>query len=135
MRKSRFILSVLCFFAAVGLIRAQTPSHFDQHKAFDPIFYPSLGTVYRSATGEPGPKYWSNRADYTINTTLDTTKHELSGSVTITYTNNSPDTLKELVFKLYPNFYKKGVMRNYKLDAVDMNDGVQIKKLSIRLRI
>ncbi|HTI09990.1 MAG TPA: M1 family metallopeptidase [Puia sp.] len=107
MRKSRFILSVLCFFAAVGFIRAQTPSHFDQHKAFDPIFYPSLGTVYRSATGEPGPKYWSNRADYTINTTLDTTKHELSGSVTITYTNNSPDNLPFLWLQLDQNIYRK----------------------------
>ncbi|HEX9509352.1 MAG TPA: M1 family aminopeptidase [Puia sp.] len=107
MRKIRFILPVLFFISAVGPIWAQTPSHYDQHKAFDPFFYPSFGTVYRSATGEPGPKYWSNRADYAINTTLDTTKHELSGAVTITYTNNSPDNLPFLWLQLDQNIYRK----------------------------
>src|SRR6266567_2101963 len=99
MRKFRFILPVLFLLSATGPSRAQNASpsqgggqpmsHYDQHKVFDPFFYPSLGTVYRSATGEPGPKYWGNKADYNINTTLDTAKHELSGAVTITYTNNS----------------------------------------------
>lgn len=107
MRKIRFILPVLCLLSAVSLIRAQTPSHYDQHQAFDPLFYPSLGTVYRSATGEPGPKYWGNRADYTINTTLDTANHELNGSVTITYTNNSPDNLPFLWLQLDQNIYRK----------------------------
>src|SRR5258708_26054105 len=107
MRKIRFILPVLFFISAVGAIWAQTPSHYDQHKAFDPFFYPSFGTVYRSATGEPGPKYWSNSADYAINTTLDTTKHELSGAVTITYTNNTPDNLPFLWLQLDQNIYRK----------------------------
>ena len=101
-------MSVL-FLSSTGLIQAQTPSssHYDQHKAFDPLFYPSTGTLYRSASGEPGPKYWSNRADYAINTTLDTAKHELSGSVTITYTNNSPDNLPFLWLQLDQNIYRK----------------------------
>ncbi|HCU12565.1 MAG TPA: hypothetical protein DGB72_10620, partial [Gemmatimonadetes bacterium] len=49
---------------------------------------------YRSASGAPGPDYWQQRADYTIVATLDTGTTELTGSVEIRYTNNSPDTLR-----------------------------------------
>src|SRR5260221_1176165 len=51
-------------------------------------------SVYRSASGAPGAAYWQNRADYKIEAALDTNTHELRGSETITYTNNSPDTLR-----------------------------------------
>jgi hypothetical protein len=51
-------------------------------------------SVYRSASGAPGAAYWQNRADYKIEASLDTNTHELRGSETITYTNNSPDTLR-----------------------------------------
>ena len=86
---------------------AQMPSHFDQHKLWDPQFYPSNGTVYRSAGGAPGEKYWSNRADYTIHTVLDTTKQSLAGDVTVTYTNNSPDELSFLWLQVDQNIYKE----------------------------
>jgi len=81
-------------------------SRFDPHKAFDPLFYPSGGTVFRSAGGAPGAQYWTNRADYTIHTTLDTTSHSLSGNVTVTYTNNSPDALPFLWLQLDQNIYR-----------------------------
>ena len=78
------------------------------HKeAFNPQFYPYPGNDFRSASGEPGPKYWQNRADYKINCTLDTAKHTVSGDVVITYTNNSPDNLKFLWLQLDQNIYKK----------------------------
>ncbi|HVS98621.1 MAG TPA: M1 family metallopeptidase [Puia sp.] len=99
-------LAVLLAFCA-GSVLAQTPSHFDQHKLWDPQFYPSNGTVYRSAGGAPGAKYWSNRADYTIHTALDTTKHSLTGDVTVTYTNNSPDALPFLWLQLDQNIYRE----------------------------
>jgi peptidase M1-like protein len=90
-------------------VSAQTPSssHYDQHKAFDPNFYTSAGTVYRSAGGGPGDKYWTNRVDYSIRTTLDTTAHALSGAVTVTYTNNSPDQLGFLWMQLDQNIYRE----------------------------
>jgi hypothetical protein len=85
----------------------------------------------RAYNGKPGSQYWQNTADYTIKVNFEPNTRLVSGTVDIDYTNNSPDTLKQLGFKLYPNFYKRGVMRNYKLDAVDMGDGVQISKMSI----
>jgi hypothetical protein len=82
-------------------------SSYDAKEAFNPQFYPYPGNDVRSASGEPGPKYWQNRADYKINCTLDTTQHSVSGEVELTYTNNSPDNLKFLWLQLDQNIYKK----------------------------
>ncbi|MFV0604768.1 MAG: M1 family metallopeptidase [Niabella sp.] len=84
---------------------AQT--NYNPKEAFNPQFYPYPGTEYRSAGGEPGPKYWQNQADYKINCTLDTATHFVKGSVEIVYTNNSPDNLKFLWLQLDQNIYKK----------------------------
>ena len=95
------ILSCLVF----TLVSAQ--SKFDHKEAFAPEFYPYPGSNFRSASGEPGPKYWQNRADYKITATLDTAIHQVSGLTIITYTNNSPDQLKFLWLQMDQNIYKK----------------------------
>ena len=87
--------------------QTESTSHYDQHIAFDPLFYPSNGNEYRSASGEPGPAYWQNRADYKITATLDTAKHTVTGTVIITYKNNSPDNLKFLWLQLDQNIYRE----------------------------
>lgn len=102
---------VFIFLLIAGSSFAQTPSetksNYDNHEAFNPQFYPYPGNDFRSASGEPGPKYWQNRADYRINCTLDTTKHSVSGEVEISYTNNSPDNLKFLWLQLDQNIYTR----------------------------
>jgi hypothetical protein len=100
----KFVLSFFSLFLFTGLFAQST---YDHKEAFNPQFYPYTGNDYRSASGEPGPKYWQNRADYKINCTLDTTKHSVSGDVEISYTNNSPDNLKFLWLQLDQNIYRK----------------------------
>ena len=85
----------------------------------------------RSADGRPGQNYWQNTADYTIKVTFDPTTRLLSGTVDIDYLNNSPDTLRQVWFKLYPNFYQKGAARARSIHPNDVNEGVQIQQLSI----
>jgi hypothetical protein len=63
---------------------------------------------YRSASGQPGPDYWQQRADYNITATLDTGTQSIAGRVTITYTNNSPDTLTFVWLQLDQNLYHEG---------------------------
>ena len=63
---------------------------------------------YRSARGAPGPEYWQQRADYSIVVTLDTSTTELTGSVEIRYTNNSPDTLRFVWIQVDQNLYRTG---------------------------
>lgn len=84
----------------------------------------------RTVTGEPGKNYWQNRADYTIKVDFDPRSRLLSGTVSVDYTNNSPDTLGELALKLYPNLYKKGAVRDMPVLPQDITDGVQIRQLS-----
>lgn len=100
----KLLLSVIGIFMLVGLF---AQSNYDHKEAFNPQFYPYPGNDYRSASGEPGPKYWQNRADYKINSNLNTETHTVSGNVEITYTNNSPDNLKFLWLQLDQNIYKK----------------------------
>ncbi len=62
--------------------------------------------VYRNASGAPGVKYWQQQADYKIDVTLDENKKQIIASETITYKNNSPDTLKYLWVQLDQNRFK-----------------------------
>ncbi|MHB1312661.1 MAG: M1 family metallopeptidase [Gemmatimonadaceae bacterium] len=64
--------------------------------------------AYRSASGEPGPSYWQQRADYTLAATLDTAAKRVSGTVRIRYTNNSPDSLRWVWLQLDQNLYRPG---------------------------
>jgi len=100
----KFVLTFFSLFLFIGLF---AQSNYDNKEAFNPQFYPYPGNDYRSASGEPGPKYWQNRSDYKINCALDTTKHSVNGEVEIYYTNNSPDNLKFLWLQLDQNIYKK----------------------------
>src|SRR5213593_1060333 len=63
-------------------------------------------TLLREGSGRPGPRYWQQRADYTIRAALDTATHTLSGTETIRYANNSPDTLAYLWLQLDQNIYR-----------------------------
>ncbi|GGH06832.1 peptidase M1 [Mucilaginibacter phyllosphaerae] len=65
------------------------------------------GNTYRTATGEPGPAYWQNKADYVIDVALDDKTNVITGTATITYTNNSPAALSVLWLQLEQNVFKK----------------------------
>ena len=62
---------------------SQKTSNYDPHEAFAPQFYPDYGNEIRTADGRPGPKYWQNRADYTINVSLNDVENTISGNVVI----------------------------------------------------
>jgi hypothetical protein len=96
----------LSFISGFVFLSLFAQSAYDNKEAFNPQFYPYPGNEFRSASGEPGPKYWQNRADYKINCTLDTANHSVNGEVEIYYTNNSPDNLKFLWLQLDQNIYR-----------------------------
>ncbi len=78
---------------------------YDPHSLFSPIFYPTGETATRSATGAPNKGYWQNKADYQITAELNEVSHEIKGSVTITYKNNSPHELPFLWLQLDQNLF------------------------------
>lgn len=85
----------------------------------------------RSPSGKPGKNYWENHANYDIQLNFDPATQLLRGHETITYENNSPDTLKKMIFRLYPDLYKKGVDRQSHIAEKDLTDGVQIESFTI----
>lgn len=68
--------------------------------------------LYRPATGEPGPDYWQQRADYKIKIKLDENSRSVSGTETIKYTNNSPLTLNYIWIQLDQNIFKQDSINN-----------------------
>lgn len=100
----KYILTVILI-CITTLIFAQ--SKYNHREAFHPFFYPYPGTVFRSASGEPGPKYWQNKADYQINATINPNDHSVAGTVVLNYTNNSTDDLRFIWLQLDQNIYKK----------------------------
>jgi hypothetical protein len=88
------------------MIGSAPGSVYDYHAAFGPPFYSKNGNEYRAADGQPGPKYWQNRADYQLAATLDSVNNQITGSEILTYTNNSPEKLGFLWMNLEQNLFK-----------------------------
>ncbi|MBO9573705.1 MAG: M1 family metallopeptidase, partial [Chitinophagaceae bacterium] len=89
--------------------------NYNNFETFNPVFYPDNGDEFRTAAGTPGAKYWQNKADYKIDVVLDEVKDSLSGTVLITYTNNSPDIIDYLWIQLDQNQYKNNAIRTLNL--------------------
>ncbi len=106
------------------------------HSAQTSLFFPrNLQKPYdngtRSWDGKPGPNYWQNRASYVIKATLDPKTRRLSGEETVTYFNNSPDSLDRIRFKLQHDRYRKGGQRAFDVTPSDVSDeGVRIESLT-----
>jgi Peptidase family M1 domain len=83
----------------------------------------------RTLNGVPGNKYWQNMADYDIQVGFDPVTRQVSGNEDIVYYNNSPDTLRHLLFKIYPNIYQKGATRAIPVNPRDLTDGVSLTNI------
>ena len=80
---------------------------YDYHDAFAPFFYTKNGNEYRAASGEPGPKYWQNRADYQLNVALNEAANEIAGTEILSYTNNSPLKMNFIWMQLDQNLFRE----------------------------
>jgi len=80
--------------------------------------------LFREASGRPGPKYWQQRVDYTIEASLDTAQQALDGHEVIRYANHSPDTLTYLWMQLDQNIYKDGSRGSF-IDPADSRWGAR----------
>ncbi len=85
----------------------------------------------RSPDGTPGPNYWQNKSDYRIRVRMEPATRTVRGQETVTYTNNSPDTLRQLVVRLYPDIFKKGNIRDEAVDPDDITDGVNVSAVTL----
>jgi hypothetical protein len=82
-------------------------TNYSYTETFAPFFYSKNGNEYRAATGEPGPKYWQNRADYQIAAKLNEETNEITGTEVLTYTNNSPLKMNFIWMQLDQNLFRQ----------------------------
>lgn len=87
---------------------------------------------YRTGSGAPGPKYWQQKADYDIAVELNDDNQSISGTETITYTNNSPDILKYLWLQLDQNLFAKD-SNSPKTATSSVKDSVSTKAIAGQL--
>jgi len=110
-------------------------SKYEPSTLFSTTFYTDKGNEFHSANGEPGPKYWQNRADYQLKAAIDTVTKTLTASENLTYTNNSPDALQYLWLQLDQNTYKKDARSNFYTGsspkANQHTDGYQFESVEI----
>jgi hypothetical protein len=99
MKRLPFGLAALCLTFSVS---AAEPFD-DKFRQLDELT--PTGNAVRNAAGAPGHAYWQQRADYTIRATLDEARRAISASETVTYHNNSPDTLAYLWLQLDQNVF------------------------------
>ncbi len=92
-----------------------------------PAFERAVANGTRTITGEPGPNYWQNHAEYDFDVALEPDTRTVRGEGTITLHNQSPDVLRSVIVKLRQNVHAPGVVRNR---STEVTGGVTIDKLS-----
>ena len=109
-----------------------TQSVFSQNELRIPKnIKPAYEKGTRSFDGKPGENYWINKSDYKIVADLNPVSKIINGSAEITYHNNSPDSLKQVVIRLYHNITKPNAKRDFLLSEKALTEGVIIKNLFV----
>jgi hypothetical protein len=110
MQRSLLLLClVVSLCSHIGNAQTNTPTvgNYSYTETFAPFFYSKNGNEFRSASGEPGPRYWQNKVDYQIDVELNDATNEIKGFEIVTYTNNSPQKLPYLWMQLDQNLFRK----------------------------
>jgi hypothetical protein len=127
MKKYFIRVALVTFLFGVLTAKAQEAktSNYNYNEAFGNNFYTKNATDTRSASGQPGAKYWQNRADYSLTATLNEQTNEIVGTEILTYTNNSPDKLGFLWMNVDQNLFKKDSRGNAVIPTKGSRNGAK----------
>jgi hypothetical protein len=126
MKKSILILSIVTFTVMQSLSQG----------LYMPV---EIQNAYKNGTrntdGTVPDGYWQNESSYDIKVQIDPATKLLTGSASITYTNNSPDSLNQIVFHAYHDYYKPGARRAGFFSSADAtsidNEGMVLDKVVV----
>ena len=126
---SRPLLSKSWLIAILGVPLFPTP-------AAQPLYMPrNVKAAVRKGTrtmdGRPGPNYWQNHGRYSIALSVSPPDRTVRGSEQIAYFNNSPDTLRSVVIKLFLNIHKPGAPRGGGASADYLTSGVHVDAFAV----
>jgi len=85
----------------------------------------------RSPDGRPGKNYWQNEATHKMRITLNPPSKLVQGEQEIIYTNNSPDALPFLIFRLYANAHQAEAIREKTVATAFLAEGITVDEFSI----
>ena len=120
-----YILIFSCVLLSSSVVAQQTrQGKFEQLGSELPV-----PNSYRTGSGAPGSNYWQQRADYEIDVELNDETQMITGRETITYHNNSPETLRYLWMQLEQNKIAAGNMTDQTAES-RIRDSIPAKFLA-----
>lgn len=131
--KKYFLLALMpCFLTAQENKQTpKEPGHYDTNKFSQMYDLLATPNMFRTASGAPGPAYYQQQADYKMDIILDDKNKRIDGVETITYHNNSPETLEYVWVQLDQNEKKRDskspLVQSQRMDGAMPVDGF-IKK-------
>jgi hypothetical protein len=127
--------NLFCFFVFVFVAGAAAAQQAGWQGKFEQLEQ-TLPTPneYRTASGAPGPRYWQQRADYTMSIELNDDNQSITGTETITYHNNSPDVLRYLWLQLDQNLFAHD-SNTPKVSSSAVRDSVAAKAIATQLNL
>lgn len=99
----KFLALAFLFLLTVSAFAQQRSTWQGKFEQLDELL--PTPNAYRTGSGAPGAKYWQQRADYVIDVEVNDKTQELTGHETITYYNQSPETLRYLWMQLDQNIF------------------------------
>ena len=110
------ILLISCYCLNVAAQQLYMPRNVK--KAYD--------AATRAPDGKPGKNYWQNKAVYNIGISVAPPNRTVTGTEEITYTNNSPNELANLVFRFTLNSHAPEAARENPISTDYLTTGVHI---------
>ena len=133
MRQVTYCVSVFLLLGGAGAASLTAQSWEDRRPLPHPIVTPvqfqrAIDNGTRTVTGEPGPNYWQQWANYTIEARLLPEEKRVEGTEEIVYYNNSPRPMPIVALYLVQNVYAEGAMRNR---PSEVTGGVEIGRVAV----
>ncbi|MDP2058738.1 MAG: M1 family peptidase, partial [Flavobacteriaceae bacterium] len=78
------------------------------NKLHQVVFFLSLILSVQTSNAQTADGYWQQHVNYTMDVDMNVKNYQYTGSQTLVYTNNSPDTLHQVFYHLYFNAFQPG---------------------------
>jgi len=93
-----------------------------------PGYQRAIAAGTRSPDGRPGPAYWQQRVDYSIDVHLEPETARITGSETVTLHNGAPVPMRVIPIHLYQNVFAPGAQRNR---PVELTGGMTLTRVTV----
>lgn len=83
-----------------------------------------------TAAAQQGGCYWQQHVDYDMDVSMNTENYQYTGTQSLKYTNNSPDTLQTVFYHLFPNAFQPGSEMDVRSRTISDPDSRVLDRIS-----